>query len=423
MKTHSVLLWLTVIVVTVTCLFSPRPAWADTSPRVLFLVAKDESPREQATRRALTALFSGEEASQVEVVPRTIPELRDDQVLIARGLIVERGVDGVFWMTGPDENGRHTLLFVGANNEHPIERDITHENAETTGVSAALVTRWAVDALAQGRAVDHLEETDAAAVGAAGPTDDGDAPADGDGAADDEPADDATEKTDDGASSRRRPEEQAGGAVPSPDPDRELIVIDEAGPKPLDFSPRPYGATGGRRSKERDFRVELIATPGVGLFTGDRSEFSEPSFHLGFALGLRMPFSSVSFRGDVSPVDVAGSDNGLTYFSFGGALQAHPLNEGVVDIGFGLHLAYAKLSGRDGPTAARAEFFAVGPTTSLLFRIPLDERKGNALLLGPRATWLHLETLKTCVGSTCNVRNVNDGHLDVGLTLGYSGGI
>lgn len=409
MKTHPSLLWLTVAVAAA-CLFTfLRPARADTtSPRVLFLVSNDETPREKATRRALTALFSGNDASLVEVLPRTIPSTRDDQVLIARGLIVERSVDGVFWMTGPDEDERHTLLFVGANNEHPIARDITHENDETTGVSAALVTRWAVDALVQGRAVDHLEETDAAI----------DAP--------DGPGDETDETTDETSSSRsKKPSKRrTDTAVPSPDPSRELVILDEAEPGPLDFSPRPYGTTQtGKRKKDHDYRIELLATPGVALFTGDRGELSDPSFHFGGALRAHLPYSSVAFRIDVSPVDVSGTEDGLTYFTIGGAIQAHPLDEGIFDLGFGLQLAYASLAGRSGPTAASAQFFAVGPTASLLFRIPLDEDKGNALLIGPRATWLHLEALKTCVGSRCDVRNVNDGHFDAGLTLGYSGGI
>ncbi|MEM1034672.1 MAG: hypothetical protein AAGN82_30310, partial [Myxococcota bacterium] len=152
-------LWL--LLTTVALLVAPSVR-ADERPQLLFLVAEEERPREEATRRVLEALFLDEEADTVAFVSQPQPARPDTQVLIARGLIVERAVQGVFWMTGPDEAQRETLHFVGANNEQPITRDITSASPETAGTSAALIVRWTADAIRQGDEIDHLEPADKA---------------------------------------------------------------------------------------------------------------------------------------------------------------------------------------------------------------------------------------------------------------------
>ncbi|MEM1033518.1 MAG: hypothetical protein AAGA56_21475 [Myxococcota bacterium] len=102
-------------------------------------------------------------------------------------------------------------------------------------------------------------------------------------------------------------------------------------------------------------------------------------------------------------------DNFTDNANYGGlGLTFHywPLESKHVDLSFGAQTGWMRLGFR----GASADALALGPTTSLLFR--LGDPRGQ-LLVGPRVTYLHLLDVEN---------ETQGGHLEFGLTFGFSSG-
>lgn len=119
---------------------------------MLFVLDGREPDVDASVERALEAHFR-DDTTELRIERRELPPSLGDQSPLMRGLSLERGAAGAFWL-GTTDRGARALHFVAPGEGAVVTRAIAKDRPEPVAESIALIARWTVDALLHDEPVD-----------------------------------------------------------------------------------------------------------------------------------------------------------------------------------------------------------------------------------------------------------------------------